>query len=80
MSEDKEFIKRHFDCIQLSLAVHGEKDIYISCYASDEGAFNIPGSNRWLRKVSKEHLEFFIKMKIIHSKTNEQKETTTDQH
>ncbi len=29
------------------------KEIYISCWPSDEGAIQFPNSNRWVRKISR---------------------------
>lgn len=43
-------IKHHLDNIKFMMALYGDLKTYVECMPSDEGAFNIPNSNRWMRE------------------------------
>lgn len=42
----------HLDRIKVIQALNGKDNFYVSCMPGDDGAFNIPNSNRWLRTIS----------------------------
>lgn len=59
MTTDDPFIRKHLDRIAALEVFYGKRELYISCKPGDEGAFNIPHTNEWIRKIS--HEPFTIK-------------------
>lgn len=70
MGEQKdEFTEKHLTWIRLREALIGSKDLYVSCFCSDNGAINLPNSNRWIKKLDHKHVASFIEFeKQIHAK------------
>lgn len=52
MKETDEQINNHLDNIKFMMALYGNSKTYVECQPQDEGAFNIPNSNRWLREFN----------------------------
>jgi len=58
--ERDEFTEKHLTWIRLREVLNGSKDLYVSCFCSDDGAINLPNSNRWIKKMDANHVQSFI--------------------
>lgn len=54
----------HLDNIKFMMAIYGELKTYIECMPQDNGAFNIPNSNKWMRQFDMKHGFKWQKVKL----------------
>ena len=56
-----QFIQKHLDHAVLHLALQGVRELYITCFPSDKLAYNIPNTNKWIRKIDIHNIQSFFK-------------------
>jgi hypothetical protein len=65
---ENQSIQQHLDAVKVLKGMQGAEQFYVTCFSSDEGAINIPNTNKWIRKIDINNIKLAFDRKEIMDK------------